>query len=369
MSQMTATQALAPEPETRPPGFGEPMPLFTAATDGVPNYNIGVAGGRWMVLMLFASLGSPASAAAHALALERIDLFDDQNAVFFGVSCDRRDPVERGLANHAYGVRYFWDFQFEIFRQYGLVGPERLRPAVFLVDRALRIVMAEPIEATGQVLDALAQHLKAEARAGADSGFAPILNLPRVFEPELCQRLVELHRRDGGFESGFAADVGGRTREVVNHALKRRHDALIEDDALLAEIRACLEQRLFPMVMRAFNWTPTQIERFLVCRYGEDELGFFSAHRDDVTLGTAHRKFAVTIALNEGWEGGEVRFPEFGRRTYRPTLGGAVVFCCSLLHEVTPVTGGERYVFVPFLFDEAGERLRQANLHLVADAG
>jgi peroxiredoxin/predicted 2-oxoglutarate/Fe(II)-dependent dioxygenase YbiX len=347
-----------------PPEFGEPAPLFTAATDGVDNYNIGVAGGRWMVLLVFGSLAAEASRQAHDLALARKALFDDRDAVLFGVSADRADQAQRGLANHPTGIRYFWDFDLKVCRQYGLVSAERLRPAVFLIDRSLRIVMAEPIEATGQVLDALAAHLAAEA--SAPERFAPVLELPRVFEPELCERLIALHRQSGGSESGFAADVDGRTETVVNPLIKRRFDATVEEGALLEELRVKLELRLFPMVRRAFNWTPTEIERFLVCRYSDQEQGFFSAHRDDVTAGTAHRKFAVSINLNDGFDGGDVRFPEFGRRLYRPERGGAVVFCCSLLHEVTPVTRGERFAFVPFLFDEAGARLRRANLRLVA---
>ena len=74
----------------------------------------------------------------------------------------------------------------------------------------------------------------------------------------------------------------------------------------------------------------------------------------------------MTLNLNaEAYEGGELRFPEFGRRTYRSPTGGATVFCCSLLHEVTPVTQGSRYAVLPFLYDEAGARLRRANLHRV----
>ena len=71
-------------------------------------------------------------------------------------------------------------------------------------------------------------------------------------------------------------------------------------------------------------------------------------HRDNTTRGTAHRRFAVTINLNDGpWEGGDLRFPEYGPQTYRAPTGGAVVFSCSLLHECTPVTRGERYCFLP----------------------
>ena len=40
-----------------------------------------------------------------------------------------------------------------------------------------------------------------------------------------------------------------------------------------------------------------------------------------------------------------------------------MVFSCSLLHEATPVTRGRRYAFLPFFFDEAGEVIRQKNLH------
>ena len=53
--------------------------------------------------------------------------------------------------------------------------------------------------------------------------------------------------------------------------------------------------------------------------------------------------------------------------TYRPPTGGAVVFSCSLLHEVRAVTRGTRYAFLPFLHDEAGEQVRLANLHTLTE--
>ena len=38
-----------------------------------------------------------------------------------------------------------------------------------------------------------------------------------------------------------------------------------------------------------------------------------------------------------------------------------MVFSCSLLHEATPVTRGERYGFLPFLYDDEGARIREEN--------
>jgi predicted 2-oxoglutarate/Fe(II)-dependent dioxygenase YbiX len=105
------------------------------------------------------------------------------------------------------------------------------------------------------------------------------------------------------------------------------------------------------------------MERYIVACYEAETGGHFRAHRDNTTKGTAHRRFAVSLILNTGeFEGGLLRFPEFGPHVYQAPAGGAVVFSCSLLHEATPVTSGKRYVFLPFLYDDAAARVRQENL-------
>ena len=359
-------QPSRPLARIEPPQFGEPARFFTAETDGVPNYSIEVAAGRWMVLMVFGTLANPACQVAHDQIRAARGLFNDADALFYGVSVDPRDKAERGAVNEPHGVRYFRDYEHKVCRLYGLASDTHLQPAVFLIDRAFRILMAEPIEAAGQVIERLRAELAAEPPL-SESAFAPVLTLPRIFEPSFCARLIDYFRANPSSQSGFSMTAEGRTVQRVNLTLKRRLDVTIEDEALLAEMEARMRSRLFPMIKRAFNWQATQIERFLVCRYGADDQGFFFAHRDDVTAGTAHRKFAVSLNLNDDFEGGDLRFPEFGRRTYRPPAGGATVFCCSLLHEATPVTDGVRYAFVPFLYDEAGARLRRANQSLVGE--
>ena len=44
------------------------------------------------------------------------------------------------------------------------------------------------------------------------------------------------------------------------------------------------------------------------------------------------------------------------------------MFSASILHEVSRVTLGRRYVFLTFLFDEEAERMRQANLQAMQQA-
>jgi len=352
-------------PRPTPPGFGEPARFFTAETDGIARYSIEVAAGRWMILMIFGSLSNPASKAAHELILADRGLFNDADAVFYGVSGDARDRSEHGAVNAPFGLRYFRDYEHKIARLYGLADETHLRPAVFLIDRGFRILMDEPIEDTALVIARLKQELAAEPPLEAGPT-APVLTVPRIFEPAFCETLIAYFKSKTHAQSGFAIEVDGLTVDLINTNLKRRQDVTIEDPRLLAAVEEKLRARLFPMIKRAFNWQAVHIERFLICRYSEEDQGFFFAHRDDATAGTAHRQFAVSLNLNaEDYEGGDLRFPEFGRRTYRPPTGGATVFCCSLLHEATPVTRGERYVVVPFLYDDTAAALREANLSRV----
>jgi predicted 2-oxoglutarate/Fe(II)-dependent dioxygenase YbiX len=161
-------------------------------------------------------------------------------------------------------------------------------------------------------------------------------------------------------------EVNGKTVGVIEHSFKRRQDFEFDRRPELAELRQVIQQRLLtrlmPAIQRAFQFHVTRMERYIVARYDGASGGYFRAHKDNTTPGTAHRRFACTINLNaEAYEGGDLRFPEFGPRTYRAPTGGAVVFSCSLLHEATPVISGERYAFLPFFYDEAAARQRQDN--------
>jgi predicted 2-oxoglutarate/Fe(II)-dependent dioxygenase YbiX len=164
-------------------------------------------------------------------------------------------------------------------------------------------------------------------------------------------------------------DDGERTVMVMDE-LKKRRDILVEDPDLRALLRERMERRLFPMIARGLGFAVTEVERYVVSCYDAADAAVFHAHRDSTTFGTAHRRFACSINLNGGnlnggnlnggFEGGDLRFPEYGRRTYRPPLGGALVFSCDMLHEVTPVTAGRRYAFLPFFYDAAAAQVLAA---------
>ena len=295
-------------------------------------------------------------------------LFDDVHAALFGVSVDDEDVSEGRIAQLLPGIRWFLDADRAISKTYHAAieenGRLEYRPYWLLLDRTLRVAGSFALD-QGEVAMAALRLLIASP---VEPVTAPCLIVPRVFEPDFCRRLIAAYDADGGEESGFMREVDGVTVERFDYQHKRRSDYLVTDPDLQHAIRARLRRLLAPMIHRAFQFEVTRVERLLVARYGsEDGGGHFRAHRDNTTAGTAHRRFACTINLNaEEFEGGDLCFPEYGGTTYRAPTGGAVVFSCSLLHEARPVTKGARYAFLPFFYDEAAARLREANLDKVA---
>jgi predicted 2-oxoglutarate/Fe(II)-dependent dioxygenase YbiX len=236
-----------------------------------------------------------------------------------------------------------------------------------VLDPMLRVVEVAPLDEYDRVLERL-DRAAAPSQAFGDSPPAPILMLADVLEPELCRHLVDCFERDGGKESGFMQDVGGRSVEHFDNGWKRRRDFPLTDPRLIAAIRARIGRRVGPEIRKAFQMAVTRIERDLIARYDAETGGHFGPHRDDTGIAVAHRRFAVSINLNADFDGGEISFPEYGPRTFKAAPGTAVVFSASILHQVSRVTRGQRYVFLTFLFDEDAERLRQANLKAMQQA-
>jgi predicted 2-oxoglutarate/Fe(II)-dependent dioxygenase YbiX/peroxiredoxin len=346
---------------------GEPAPWFRAQTlGGNPSYAFDSAAGRWVVMLFMGSARQDAAQAALRLVQANRNMFDDVHASLFGVTIDREDAESGRIGQSLPGIRWFLDYNRQLSSRFGAItGDDRNQtyaPHWLLLDPMLR-VSARANLADGQ---ALLDELRRRAVPMTDMPTAPALILPGVLLPDQCRRLMELHRQHGGIDSGFMREENGVTVPKFDHSFKRRADYLVEDEDFLAELKARMATVLRPMIHRAFQFDATRVERFLVACYDGGDGGQFRAHRDNTTKGTAHRRFACTINLNaEEFEGGDICFPEFGRRTYRAPTGGALVFSCSMLHEAQPVTRGRRYALLPFFYDDDGARLRERNLPFV----
>lgn len=357
---------------------GDPAPWFICRSFSNPSFHFDTVAGRYVVLTFLGSASNPAS--AEAIRHVTTDLrkrFNDATLAFFGVSTDPEDQAGGRIAESAPGIRYFADFDRKVSALYGAVeetdGNASFTGFTLVLDPFLRVVANLPLDDAKRHNLLLSKVIEAlpplEAHAGL-SIHAPVLILPRVFEPQFCKQLIQLYEAQGGEESGFMRDKDGKTVGVLDTNFKRRKDFHFdtqpEYEDLRKAVRARLVRRLVPEIQKAFQFDASRIERYLVACYEGETGGFFRAHRDNTTKGTAHRRFACTLNLNaEDYEGGELSFPEFGGRSYKAPTGGAVVFSCSLLHEASPVTKGKRYAFLPFLYDDAAAKIREENRKFV----
>jgi predicted 2-oxoglutarate/Fe(II)-dependent dioxygenase YbiX len=191
--------------------------------------------------------------------------------------------------------------------------------------------------------------------------FAPALIVPRVFSFELCDFLVQFYEQQGGVDSGFQFDIAGKTTTLSDWRLKRRSDVPVAAPEVRELVRGQIVRRLLPQIEQNFQFTATRMDRYIVACYDSEVGGHFHRHRDNLNAGAQHRRFAVSINLNKDFEGCDLMFPEFGRKVYRPPEGGALVFSCGALHQVTPVTKGRRYAFLAFLYGEEDAKKREAN--------
>ncbi|MEZ5667894.1 MAG: 2OG-Fe(II) oxygenase [Alphaproteobacteria bacterium] len=348
--------------------WGEPAPWFFAKAPVNPRFAFSSLGGRFVALCFFGRSGEPAATAFLAALAAGLGPTDDGRVVCFGVSEDEADLDAAAVGAAFPHQRVFHDPGRAIAADYGLVGTDgALDPRWFVLDPTLRVFASGPLDRADALLAALRALPDPAAHATAQP-WAPVLLVPRVLEPEFCRRLIDYYRAGEPEPSGFMRTEDGRTVMVKDAGFKRRADVTIGDEGLRGHLREALRCRLVPEIARAFQFEVTRIERYIVACYDAASQGFFKPHRDNTTAATAHRRFAVSINLNaEEFAGGELRFPEYGPRSYRPPTGGAVVFSCSLLHEALPVTEGVRYATLPFLYDDAAARVRERNIGLLED--
>jgi predicted 2-oxoglutarate/Fe(II)-dependent dioxygenase YbiX/peroxiredoxin len=356
---------------------GDPAPWFQVASCVNPKFTFDTVAGRYVVISFFGSSQLPSSAQFLAEIAKRGARFDVTSAVFFGVTNDPSD-IDRIQFTDP-GQVFFYDLDLAVSQRFGLVEKSdgasdgtsvRFTRKTFILDHALRVlavVVMDDDNVPAQI-DGIFSVLESVMNTEVPSVPPPVLVVPYVFEPQLCQHLINYYETVGGIDSGYMRDEHGRTVGVIDHSHKRRMDCEVADNDLVAATQERIKRRIVPAIQRAYQFDVTRIERHIVSCYDAAQGAHFRAHRDNTTLGTAHRRFAITINLNSpDYEGGEIWFPEFGPHKYKAPSGAAIVFSCSLLHEVPRVTRGKRYAFLPFLYDEAAAAIRERNREQIVD--
>ena len=253
----------------------------------------------------------------------------------------------------------FLDTQGTIKTAYRLVDDEK--NIIFLLDANLRVltsILLEDIQLAVKRLISLYTESWSHVEPLEIKTQAPVLLLPNVLDPELCLHLIDVWETEGNVETGVELSQENRRQEVIISDSKSRRDHIVTDQKLLRLLSSSIGRRVMPELQRAFAFQATRFEGCKIVCYDASTSGFFSAHRDNLSPSTAHRRFALSLNLNQDYEGGYLRFPEFGPNLYQPEVGEAIVFSCSHLHEVTEMKNGRRFALLSFLFSEADSQSR-----------
>lgn len=332
---------------------GDWAPDFVLARQGgTPTRFYGWAGGRPTVLCFYTRQGSTESLDTLVWFWDALTKGGPDAIAIFAVNEDAPSVNEQHAVKRGISFPIFSDTAGSVRALYGADPRETM--IIFVLGPNLRVLDVHPVSDRDTALQKIRATLEAIPQCEPVGVVmqAPVLLVPELLERDFCERLIEVWRTQGNVETGVEHSRAGQREDTLMPGAKRRRDHIVTDAELLRTLTAQVSRRLMPELHKAFSFRATRFEGFKIACYDAAMGGFFRAHRDNLSPATAHRRFALTLNLNAGYEGGHLRFPEYGPHLYRPDAGGAIVFSGALLHEALAVTRGQRFVLLSFLFRE-----------------
>jgi peroxiredoxin len=310
------------------------------------------------VLLLFCPALEESGLAAFR---DRASELRDADATLFVIS---RSGVEANAAARsrlALPFAVLADTRGDIFKGYG-VDPYPALPSLtlFILDAGHRVArVLERMEPAALVEETLAElrRIAAGRPAARLQSHPPVLVLPRLLSQEDCAFLAAIWRRDvpeyptDGFTNPGTGKEAGDFKVVHDGSYGKAVEYIVQDETLQRFIDGRLRRRLLPEIRKAFQATGLKREGYRIAGYEARAGGYLNPHRDNSIPTNANRRFTMTCNLNAGeYEGGALRFREYGEQLYDVERGTAIVWSASLLHEVLPVTRGRRIVLGVHMF-------------------
>lgn len=218
-----------------------------------------------------------------------------------------------------------------------------------------RIEAEDGASLLAQIIERVKQIKKPERLVVSEQNMhAPVILIPEAISEQLCADLLEFWKTSEKYQGSIGA--GGT--EKVNLSGKRRVDANITDRQMLARIDQEICKRVLPELRKVACVEIAYRERYKIGAYSSADKGFYNQHRDTAKH-LDFRRYSMSLCLGGDYEGGLLQFPEYDNCAYRLHARCAAIFPSTLLHGVTPVTAGERFVMVSFFYTEAEARIRR----------
>ena len=154
------------------------------------------------------------------------------------------------------------------------------------------------------------------------------------FTPEFCKALIWLSNLVGQYEPDPKDAYGGK--ELDTRSVFPLHQVIQES----------FERFMTPLVELCFDgYSVDEINGSFVLKYSMDTQRSMGLHFD------AQSDVSLTIALNDGFEGGGLSFPRYDWTSKGLPAGTAILFPGRVTHrhEGLEITKGERYALVMWM--------------------
>lgn len=167
-----------------------------------------------------------------------------------------------------------------------------------------------------------------------------ILQIPEILSADECSAICENLSREEIWTDGKATAAGAARAAKSNEQAASGNRFVV---GALKKVQNTLSlNTLFEAVAR-----PEKFARTLFNRYGETMA--YGAHVDAPYIEGIRTDISITVFLSdpETYDGGELCIMHPGHvDEIKPAIGTAVIYPSTSLHEVRPVTKGERIAFV-----------------------
>ena len=339
---------------------GDPAVPFVLESNGGKQVSLrsDYLAGRPIVLLFYSDAGGPAALAELLAFRDRFDEFKALETEILGIRIAGADDNTALRGAHDIRFHMLADPDGRVTAGY---GPPPTSVAAILLDANQRIAAMLPGIGAAPLADRLLQQIAALMSARQITpmrAHAPVLLIPGVLSAAECRWLMQIYHTEGQTwrdhkeiaAEGYREDFKCR---VPDYGRSDRIDHVVNNPATLERLAARFQRRIVPEIQKAFHYKVTRREYLRITCYEGSRGGHAVGHRDNPTKALAHRRFACSLNLNsEEFEGGELRFREYGEHRYKPESGAALVFSASLLHEALGVTAGRRFVLLTQLFGD-----------------
>ena len=163
----------------------------------------------------------------------------------------------------------------------------------------------------------------------------PYLIIENALDKELLNEIIDFYKKKK--EKG----------QTISHQHSTKDRLHVHPDLeLTKKIDSKLSRSVLPELRKIFYFDVKHREDYKICSYDSETSGRFHSHRDTPSP-FQHRKYAMSLLLNDDYEGGELYLSEYGMKI-KPKANTAFIFPGLSSHQVLEVTKGSRMAMITF---------------------